>query len=474
MDTLYWHDYETWGVNPANDRPSQFAGVRTDMDFNIIGSPLNILCRPSLDIIPHAKACMVTGMTPQQVEQQGVSEREFFAAIHHELAQPNTCGVGYNSIRFDDEVTRYGLYRNFYDPYAREWEHNNSRWDIIDMVRLCYALRPDGIHWPRRDDGAVSFRLEDLTVANGLEHQSAHDALSDVYATIAVAKLIKQKQPELYQHIFELRKKPKVSSLLALGSTKPILHISSRFGPETKAASLVLPVAQSLKNKNEIICLDLRHKPDPVLGLPVEKLSSLLFTRSEYLPEGIERIPIKSIHINKCPVVLTAKLLTPAVASRLNIDLDVCEQHRQRYLASTHLADKLQQVIAATGFDNSGKDAEALLYDGFIPNNDKRLMASVVSADAQVLSEKVFPFQDARLVEMLLRYRARNFPDSLSSDEQQEWFEFCRDKCFSGEDSRLESELENIQNLKGSNSEQLALLDQLRQYLEDKRQTLMQ
>ena len=174
MDTFYWHDYETWGVNPANDRPSQFAGVRTDMNFNIIGSPLNILCRPNLDVIPHAEACVVTGMTPQQVEQQGVSEREFFAAIHRELAQPNTCGVGYNSIRFDDEVTRYGLFRNFYDPYAREWENNNSRWDIIDMVRLCYALRPEGIHWPCRDDGAVSFRLEDLTVANGLELSLIH------------------------------------------------------------------------------------------------------------------------------------------------------------------------------------------------------------------------------------------------------------------------------------------------------------
>ena len=200
----------------------------------------------------------------------------------------------------------------------------------------------------------------------------------------------------------------------------------------------------------------------------------LLFTRSEDLPEGIERIPIKSIHINKCPVVLTAKLLTPAVASRLNIDLEACEQHRQRYLASTHLADKLQQVFAATGFDNSGKDAEALLYESFIPNNDKWLMSSVVSANARVLSEQTFAFQDTRLIEMLLRYRARNFPDSLSSDERQEWLEYCREKCFFGEGSRLESELVTIQKLKTANYGQLELLDQLRQYLEDKRQVLMQ
>tara|TARA_B100000767_G_scaffold119838_1_gene114280 strand:- start:1557 stop:2981 length:1425 start_codon:yes stop_codon:yes gene_type:complete len=468
MDTFYWHDYETWGVNPASDMPSQFAGVRTDMNFNIIGQPLNILCKPSLDVIPHAEACMVTGMTPQQVEQQGVSEREFFAAIHYELAQPQTCGVGYNSIRFDDEVTRYGLYRNFYDPYAREWENNNSRWDIIDMARLCYALRPDGIHWPQRDDGTVSFRLEDLTVANNLEHHSAHDALSDVYATIAVAKLIKQKQPELFQHIFELRKKLKVSNLLELGAGKPILHISSRFGPESKAASLVLPVAQSLKNKNEIICLDLRYSPDPVLNLPIEELSALLFTRAKDLPSGIDRIPIKSIHINKCPIVLTPKLLNATAAKRLNLDLEVCERHRQRYLASADLPEKLQQVIAGTEYDNTGKDAEALLYDGFIPNNDKRLMASVVSASASELSDQVFPFQDARLVALLFRYRARNFPSSLTAEEQQDWIEFCRDKCLHGVDNRLEKERDNIQQLKVAKPEKTALLDQLNQYLEDK------
>ena len=278
MDTLYWHDYETWGINPAEDMPSQFAGVRTDSNFNIVGEPLNILCRPALDVIPHAEACLVTGMTPQQVDEQGVSERDFFAAIHAELAQPNTCSVGYNSLRFDDEVTRYGLYRNFYDPYGREWQNGNTRWDVIDMLRLCYAVRPEGINWPQRDDGVVSFRLEQLTEANGLSHEAAHDALSDVYATIAVAKLIKETHPQLFNHVFSLRQKQKAQEALALGTGKPVLHISSRFGSEFCCGSLVLPIAQHPKNKNEIICVDLRYSPKPLFDLDPQQIADLLFS----------------------------------------------------------------------------------------------------------------------------------------------------------------------------------------------------
>ena len=166
--TLYWHDYETFGADPARDRPAQFAGQRTDLDLNPVGEPLVVYCKPASDMLPQPEACLVTGITPQLAFQQGIIEAEFIAQIHKELAKPNTCTVGYNNLRFDDEFTRYTLYRNFYDPYAREYRNNNSRWDIIDMARMCYALRPAGIEWPKDEEGVPSFKLENLTQANGL------------------------------------------------------------------------------------------------------------------------------------------------------------------------------------------------------------------------------------------------------------------------------------------------------------------
>ncbi|MGH8474260.1 MAG: exonuclease domain-containing protein, partial [Methylococcales bacterium] len=127
--TLYWHDYETFGTDPAWDRPAQFAGLRTGEDLEIIAEPLVLYCKPADDMLPNPEACLITGITPQLASRKGLPEADFIAAIHEQLAQPATCGAGYNSLRFDDEVTRNCLYRNFYDPYAREWQHGNSRWD---------------------------------------------------------------------------------------------------------------------------------------------------------------------------------------------------------------------------------------------------------------------------------------------------------------------------------------------------------
>ena len=249
-NTLYWHDYETFGIDPSRDSPSQFAGVRTDENLNIIGEPLTLFCQPPIDRLPFPQACLITGITPQHALEEGVPEREFIEKIHRELSLPGTCGVGYNSIRFDDEVTRYCLYRNFYDPYEREWKQGNSRWDIIDMVRLTRALRPEGIEWPSYEDGSPCFKLERLTAANGITHESAHDALSDVFATIAMAKLVMTAQPKLYRYVYEHRLKHKVAELIDLTHQKPFLHVSGKLPRENGYTALMMPLARHPTNKN--------------------------------------------------------------------------------------------------------------------------------------------------------------------------------------------------------------------------------
>ncbi len=249
--SFYWHDYETWGIDPRRDRAVQFAGIRTDDELNVIDKPLTVFCKPTDDMLPQPGACLVTGITPQRAQEEGVNEAEFFAMIHREMARPGTCGVGYNSIRFDDEFTRYGFYRNFFDPYAREWQNGNSRWDIIDMVRLTHALRPEGIVWPTHDDGVTTtFRLEKLTQANGIAHEVAHDALSDVYATIAMAKLIKEKQPRLFDYLLPLRDKRKVGELLNLQKMEPVLHVSSMYPAAIGCIAMVVPLAKHPTNPN--------------------------------------------------------------------------------------------------------------------------------------------------------------------------------------------------------------------------------
>jgi exodeoxyribonuclease-1 len=423
-NTFYWHDYETFGVDPSVDRPSQFAGLRTDENLNPIGEPLVIYCQPQKDILPSPMACMVTGITPQHAMAQGLPEPEFMAQIYAQLAMPGTCGVGYNSVRFDDEVTRYSLYRNFYDPYDREWKNGNSRWDIIDMLRLCRALRPEGISWPDHEPGRPSFKLEDLTRVNGIAHEAAHDALSDVTATIAMAKLVKEKQPKLFDYVLNHRSKKAIAETLNTQQRKPFFHISGMLSREHMYGAIMMPLAPHPTNSNGVICLDLSADPEALISLDAEEIRRRVFTPAEELEDTSERIPLKVVHVNKVPVVATHRLVDEAAAQRLAIDVGLCEQHWQR-LQPLDLKAKLQQVFAEQEFP-AKPEAEQQLYGGFLPNEDKPLLNQVRRASLDNFKHQSFHFSDARYNRLLFSYRARYFADSLTEDEQQIWQESCK------------------------------------------------
>lgn len=432
--TLYWHDYETWGANPAIDRPSQFAGMRTNYDLEPVAEPNVWYCQPTIDVLPNPEAVLVTGITPSHAELNGLVEPEFIGCIHTEFSMPNTCGVGYNSIRFDDEVSRYGFYRNFYDPYAREWQNGNSRWDIIDMVRTCYALRPEGIEWPKIND-KVSFKLEHLAIANHLVHARAHDALSDVEATIAMAKLIKTQQPELYNHIFSLRLKNNVAVQVDIKRRKPFLHVSSRFSAENGCAALVVPLAFHPKNKNAVLVFNLSEDPSDLIRLSAEQIAQKVFTAAADLPEGESRIGLKAVHLNKSPVVLTPKLLTNSHAARLGIDKSLCEKHWQQLL--THdVGQKIAEAFALAQFEIK-PDAQQQLYEGFLPNRDKPLLEKVRKATQEQLANEAFYFNDQRYNDLLLRFKGRFYPGALSEPEQMQWQEICEQRWYSGVEGYL-------------------------------------
>ncbi|HFC54020.1 MAG TPA: exodeoxyribonuclease I [Gammaproteobacteria bacterium] len=419
ITTLYWHDYETFGSDPRRDRPAQFAGLRTDEELNEIGEPLVIYCKPPRDLLPHPEACLLTGITPQMADERGVPEPEFIARIHAELAQPGSCGVGYNTLRFDDEVTRHTLYRNFYDPYAREWQNGNSRWDIIDLVRMCYALRPQGLEWPLLD-GKPTFRLEELAAANGIEHGSAHDALSDVRATVSLARLVRRHQPRLYDWLFRLRDKRRAAAQLDLAARRPVLHTSRMYPAESGCTTLVMPLAQDPRNGNGVLVYDLRHDPEPFLELDVDRLKELLFTRSEDLPQGTARLPVKSVKLNKCPALAPRATLDAAAIQRIAIDPEACDRHWRVLESHPAFMQRVAQAYGGREFPPAA-DVELALYEGFFDDGDRLQMERVRGASPQELAALGSGFRDGRLPELLFRYRARNWPQTLSEGELQRW-----------------------------------------------------
>ncbi|MBN1379610.1 MAG: exodeoxyribonuclease I [Gammaproteobacteria bacterium] len=468
-ETLYWHDYETFGTDPARDRPAQFAGQRTDLDLNPIGEPLVLYCKPAGDTLPHPEACLVTGITPQLAFAKGVIEAEFIKQIHNELAKPNTCTVGYNNLRFDDEFTRYTLYRNFYDPYAREYRNNNSRWDIIDMVRMCYALRPEGIEWPKDENGIPRFKLENLSAANGLSHESAHDALSDVNATIALAKLIKTRQPKLYEFAFKLRNKQEALNSLNVKDMQPIVHTSNMFANQYACTSVVVPVALHPQNKNGVIVYDLRYDPTDLINADSKEISTRLFTRSENLPDGIDRIHLKTIHANKSPMIAPMNVLNDAALQRIQIELEQVENHLAKIQQADGLAGRIREALQKNEFE-SHADPELNLYGGFFGDMDRDRIEQIRRASPDELIGFPKNFDDARLPELLFRYRARNWPETLSQDELTEWEEYRRNKLTdknAGGSITLtdfDAMLEVLGQIEGLTEEQMQVLEDLAEW----------
>lgn len=462
--TFYIHDYETFGKSPSIDRPAQFAGVRTDTDFNIIEEPLVIYSSPADDYLPEPEAVMITGITPQLARAKGVNEAEFARLIHQAFSMPGTCILGYNNIRFDDEVSRNIFYRNFYDPYAYSWQNGNSRWDLLDVMRACFALRPDGIVWPENEEGFPSFRLEHLTHANGVEHAQAHDAMSDVYATIAMAKLVKQAQPRLFNYLLQHRYKHKLNALIDIAGMTPLMHVSGMFGAARGNTSWVAPLAWHPGNKNALIICDLAGDMTPLLTLSAEQLRERLYTRRDELAAGQAPLPIKLVHINKCPVLAPAKTLLPENAERLGIDRQACLQNLKLLRRHPEVREKVVALFADAEPFVGSDDVDARLYDGFFSDADKAAMKIIQQTKPQNLPALDLAFNDNRMKELLFRFRARNYPNTLDDAEQRRWLQHRQEALSAKRVQNYLLQLEALFNLHQNDKEKTALLKALLDY----------
>jgi exodeoxyribonuclease-1 len=437
--SFLWYDLETFGRDPRRSRIAQFAAIRTDEDLREIDTPVSLFCRPADDVLPSPIATAITAIAPQRAMALGLIEADFFARVHELMAEPGTCSVGYNSLRFDDEFIRFGLYRNFHDAYEREWRNGNSRWDLLDVLRLARALRPDGLEWPLRDDGSASFRLEDLADANGAREGMAHEALSDVRALIALARKLKGAQPRFWDYVLKLRDKRTVRGLCDLVGHAPLLHVSGRFPAERRHAALVAPIAVHPLIGTRIIAYDLCTDPTAFAELDDEALQARLYTPRAQLPEGVQRLPLKEIHTNRCPAVLPLAHVRPAELERLQLDAATAHE-RAAWLASH--PDFIARCVAlfAQTRDFGVTDADGDLYGGFISDADRRLFPRIRTADPQALPGFAAQLQDERLKTLLFRYQARNWPETLDDRQRETWAAHRRARLLEG-DARADGSL---------------------------------
>ena len=436
MKTFYFYDLETSGLNPREQRIMQFAGQRTDMDLNPIGERHNIFIKLTADVLPEPEAVLITGITPQKTLEEGITEAEFLQIFHKEIATPDTIFVGYNTVRFDDEFIRYLHYRNFYDAYEWQWSEGRGKWDLLDVVRMTRALRPDGIEWPVGDNGKATVRLEVMTAANNIEHEGAHEALSDVKACIALAKLIKTLQPKLFQFLLTLRDKKAIQKLVEEG--KPLVYTSGKYPAEYEKTTVTVMAARN-KDRGALM-YDLRIDPTPYLKMSAEELYKQWKVKTK--DESAERLPLKTLQYNHCPAIAPLSVLDEASQQRIKIDMNEVAKNLKKLKSDATFADKLTEMLQIADKAQEeqrkqyteGQTVDQQLYSGFFDNEDKTSMRVVRAATLAELKKLQLPFKDSRLEELLPLYKARNFPESQTSVDKKYWEEYRRTKLMSGDD----------------------------------------
>ena len=476
MKTFFFYDLETSGFSPQNDRIMQFAGQRTDENLNRIGEPINILVKLNDDILPSPSALMVTKISPQKTVEEGYTEAEFAKMLVEEYFTPDTVIVGYNNVRFDDVHIQHLLWRNFYPPYDWQWKDGRSRWDLLDVVRMIRALRPEGINWPfiineETGEKFAANKLELLTKENGILHENAHDAMSDVDGLIDVARLLKEKQPQIFDYLFKIRSKNEVQKLVNLENPKPFVYTSGRFKVEFEKTTVTFPIAPA-KNQN-VIVWDLRFSPEKFIDWSedqiLENITADFETRSS---DDFEPIAAKILQYNKCPAVAPMGVLTEENQQRLKIDLAEIQKNLDILRKNPHFAENLRSAFERRSEvfqDKSSAEKpapEARLFEGFVSKSDDIKIEAVRNSADRELADFHPDFADERLTDLLLHYKARSFPKSLSSQEKELWEEY-RVKNLQKMMPNFMKEFQEIANNQNLNSQEEYILEEIKLWLEN-------
>lgn len=467
--SFFFYDLETSGFDPKVARIMQFAGQRTDMDLQPVGDPVNVLISMTPDVLPDPDAILVTGITPQQTLEHGITEAAFLEQFYASIVTPDTIFLGFNSVRFDDGFMRFLHYRNLYDPYRWQWCDGCSKWDLLDVVRMTRALRPNGIKWPFAPDGKPSNRLELLTSLNGLDHENAHDAGSDVAATIAVARLIRSKQPKLFEYLLDMRDKKKAAAFVGCG--EPFVYTSGSYPAEYEKTTVAIKLAD-YENGQGAIVYDLREDPDGWTGKSVAELQQALAWHPRDDPRP--RAPLKVLHYNRCPAVASLRVLDAASRERLQLDMEAVQANVSKLRAQPDFAAAVQEAMAGSVVRpqqgllvTDEQTVDGQLYDGFISDADRRHMEQVHASDPSMLGEFAGTFRDPRLNTLLPLYKARNYPELLTGTERTAWEALCRTRLVGGESSRYaayKARIGQIMETRNLTARQRQLLEDLRRY----------
>ena len=478
---ILWYDYETSGRDAAVDRPVQLGWQVTDPGMEPVADAESLLVRLPDDVLPSPGAMLVHQILPDVHQRDGISEAELAKHLE-QLIAPRTLVAGYNSRGFDDKFTQHIFYRCLRDPYAWQYADGRGRFDLYPVVLTYFVLAPESIRWPEDHDGRPRFKLDRIGPLNQLDQglKRAHDASSDAAVTARLARQLALHDPDLFATCLKRIDKHFVTDQIrADGRSEGFLEVTSFAGwDQGFVRDLWIPFRLS-ERSNDYVAFDLNYDPQQVMTNLIGLVERYSIDRSE-LRKQVRAMGIHTIRINAQPMLFRRATLEPHIKSRLeafgrdevrqNQHLDVW-QHIQESPAFKQLYQLAVQVLVETE-QALPDDVDFGLYAGkFLSTHDKDLLASLPLMDPEALSQWTQSFDDPRYDTLLFRYRARNFPQSLTQSEWKLWQKTRREKLMGvhstkTQASRVQDELVAITQRTDLEPHQIEQLEQFVMWLD--------
>lgn len=399
-----FYDTETTGTSKHYDQILQFAAIYTDDDLNEIDR-FELRCRLLPHVIPTAGAILVTGVSLDRLLDPALpSHHEFICRCHEKLTQwsPATF-IGYNSVRFDEQLLRQAFYQNLKPIYLTN-TGGNARQDVLPLVRAANSLSPGSLSIPRNDEGKPAFKLDKLAPANGFTDHDAHDALGDVLATIHLAKLIKERAPDVWARSLNFCSPSGVESFL---NEQDCFYLVDTFRNDA-TGHFVVPVGSPKHKDRQVVCLNL----DVDLA-EVEQLDDV------ELRKWLRRspLPIRRFRTNAAPHMLHIDEVPDHVLGEMTTRM--ARLRARRYLENTKLQRRIAKLLADddTGYE-AGNTVEEQIYDGFYSNLDNRLLNEFHAVPWSERWGIAKQFEDKRLRQLARRLIYFEQPDALPAAQR--------------------------------------------------------
>ncbi|SHH63400.1 exodeoxyribonuclease I [Ferrimonas marina] len=479
-DYYIWYDFEASTTEVDGIGVTQVALIVTDGNLNEI-ERFEMKCRLGDDIIPHPGAVLVTGHTPQSLAEfpsdYEVAEKTRELLLKYDGA----CLAGYNSSNFDDEVMRRWMYRNLMPPYDHEWKMGRSRLDLLPVLRMVHALAPGVFKWPTKEvenpDGTigegVSFKLDQLSGLNGIEHENAHDALADVECLIKISQMIRERVPLVWEAALKCRDWAYNNTIIDGG--KPFL-MTSPYLNKTNYFGLFMNVASS--GKKERYVYNLMVDPAQFDGLSEQEIVDLIYSKKEDMPEGIERPGLTKVKTNGVPQVFPTRLptgemvLSPETMSHCSLDGQAIRANAKALMERRKTWERVVTLLMAKEFDPKPDWPDYDLYSGGFLSRDET--HRIEQALSRPIEERVaFAELDTRVGRIVFLQIGRADPDLFNEEQREQWDRFVREKL-SGSDKypgytidQCVQDIAQIKRERDLTEQQVAQLDDLLAYCKE-------